>query len=203
MRKKFTLLVIMMIAGWTLAIAQNSTIRGVVRDDQGNTLPGVSVVVKGTSSGIATDNNGNYTITAPPSGTLVFSFIGSVTQEIAINNRTVINVALVTGSNKLNEVVVVGYGTQTRKDLSTAVSTVGAKDIGRQVVTSFENALQGQAPGVQINNPTGQPGSAINVSIRGLSSISLTTGPLYVIDGVPVQPSYDEEVSLVTKGQTL
>ena len=196
MRKKFTLLVIVMIAGWTLAIAQNSTIRGVVRDDQGNTLPGVSVVVRGTSNGIATDNSGNYTISAPPTGTLVFSFIGSVTQEVAINNRTVINVALVTGSNKLNEVVVVGYGTQTRKDLSTAISTVGAKDIGRQVVTSFENALQGQAPGVQINNPTGEPGSAISVSIRGMNSVSLSTGPLYVIDGVPVQPNYDEEVSI-------
>lgn len=196
MRKKFTLLVIMMIAGWTMAFAQTSTIRGVVRDDQGNTLPGVSVVERGTTNGIATDNNGNYSITASPTGTLVFSFIGSVTQEIAVNNRTVINVTLATASKNLNEVVVVGYGTQTKKDLSTAISTVGAKDIGRQVVTSFENALQGQAAGVQVNNPTGEPGSAINVSIRGLNSISLTTGPLYVIDGVPVQPNYDEEIGI-------
>ena len=196
MRKKLTLLIIIMLAGWTFVSAQNSTINGVVKDDQGNTLPGVSVKVKGTKNGIATDNNGHFTISAPSGGALIFSFVGSVTQEVPVDNRTEITVTLAVAAKNLNEVVVVGYGTQTKKELSTAVVTVGARALGRQVVSSFENALQGQAPGVQVNNPTGQPGSAINVSIRGKNSVSLSTSPLYVIDGVPVQPGYDEELSI-------
>lgn len=195
MRKKFTLLVILLFTGW-MAFAQNPTVIGVVKDDHGNSLPGVSVTLKGTAIGVATDSNGKYSINAPADGTLVFSFLGSDNQEQQVKNRTSINVTLTANSKSLNEVVVIGYGTQTRKDLSTSVSTVGSKAIGRQVVASFENALQGQAPGVQVNNPTGEPGSAISVSIRGLNSVSLSTGPLYVIDGVPVQPNYDEELGI-------
>jgi len=196
MKKKITLLVIILLTGWAFVFAQNSTVKGIVKDDQGNAMPGVSVLVKGTPNGIATDENGRYTIAVPSGSTLIFSFVGSITQEQLINNRTEINVVLVASSGNLTDVVVVGYGTQTKKELSTAVTTVGAKALGRQVVSSFENALQGQAPGVQVNNPTGQPGSAINVSIRGKNSVSLSTSPLYVIDGVPILPEYDEELGI-------
>jgi TonB-linked SusC/RagA family outer membrane protein len=173
------------------------TITGKVTSDAGETLPGVSVVIKGTTTGTVTDVNGNYSLNVTtPNTTLVFSFVGFTTQEISLNNRTTLNVTLGTDVHALNEVVVVGYGTQRRQELTTSVTSVNSRAIERQPVAGFDQALQGQAPGIQITAPTGQPGAGINVRIRGNNSISLTNSPLYVIDGVQILPTYDQELGI-------
>jgi TonB-linked SusC/RagA family outer membrane protein len=172
-------------------------ITGKVTDTTGTFLPGVTISVKGKAGVMFTTADGTFAIDVQIGDVLTFSYVGMASKQVVISNSTTsLNVVLNPEASRLNEVVVVGYGTQSKKDLSTAVSTVGAKALGRQVVSSFENALQGQAAGVQVDNPTGQPGSAINISIRGKNSLSLTTSPLYVIDGVPVQPGYDEELGI-------
>lgn len=173
-------------------------ITGKVKDNSGAALPGATVSIKGRAGVILTNADGSFSIEAKPGDLLLVSYIGMETKELLIANPVPasLNIALTASTGRLTEVVVVGYGTQKRQDLSTSVATVGSKAIGRQVVSSFENALQGQAAGVQVTNPTGQPGSAIEISIRGKNSLSLSTSPLYVIDGVPVQPSYDQELGI-------
>ncbi|GAB4054353.1 TonB-dependent receptor [Spirosoma litoris] len=172
-------------------------ITGKVTSDAGEALPGVSVVIKGTSSGTVTDVNGNYSLNVTAANaTLVFSYIGFISQEIPLNNRTTLNVTLGTDVHALNEVVVVGYGTQRRQELTTAVTSVSSRALERQPVAGFDQALQGQAPGIQVTAPTGQPGAGINVRIRGNNSISLTNSPLYVIDGVQILPTYDQELGI-------
>jgi len=173
-------------------------ISGKVTDSNGEPLPGATISIKGKAGVALTGADGGFSIDVQPGDVLNISYIGMEPKQVVIGNPPAANLTIVLNpaTGKLSEVVVVGYGTQTRKDLSTAVATVGAKALGRQVVSSFENALQGQAAGVQVNNPTGQPGSAINISIRGKNSLSLSTSPLYVIDGVPVQPGYDQELGI-------
>ncbi|WBA42308.1 SusC/RagA family TonB-linked outer membrane protein [Hymenobacter canadensis] len=179
----------------------NGPVSGRVVDAKGEALPGVTVVVEGTTLGSATDANGNFTIPNVPAGpqTLVISSIGFTTarQQITVVDGQTTQVAATTlaeNTQALNEVVVVGYGTQTRQELTTAVSSVGARQIERQTVAGFDQALQGQTPGVQVTSPSGAPGAGINVRIRGNSSVSLSNSPLYVIDGVPVLPSYNREL---------
>ncbi len=173
------------------------TVTGIVTDENASALPGVTVSLKGQPRGTVTDAEGRYTISVPDGeAVLVFSFIGYVTEEIAVNNRTVIDVTLLPSIQTLGETVVVGYGTQRRTDLSTSVATVEARDLGRQTVAGFDQALQGQAAGVQVTAPSGAPGAGINIRIRGNNSVSLTNSPLYVIDGVPVLPTYDQELAL-------
>ncbi|WP_184541981.1 TonB-dependent receptor [Mucilaginibacter sp. FT3.2] len=172
-------------------------ITGKVTDTTGAPLPAATITIKGKAGVMVTGIDGTFAIDAQVGDVLVISYIGLTPKQITITaSTTYLSIVLSPETGKLGEVVVVGYGTQNKKDLSTAVATVGSKALGRQVVSSFENALQGQAPGVQVNNPTGQPGSAINISIRGKNSLSLSTSPLYVIDGVPVQPGYDEELGI-------
>ncbi|MCK8495950.1 MULTISPECIES: TonB-dependent receptor [Spirosoma] len=173
------------------------SVSGKVTSDAGEALPGVSVVIKGTTTGTVTDVNGNFTLTVPDNNAvLVFSFVGFVGQEVPVNNRTTLNVTLATDVKSLSEVVVVGYGTQRRQELTTAVTSVNSQSIERQPVAGFDQALQGQAPGIQVTSPTGAPGAGINVRIRGNNSVSLTNSPLYVIDGVPVLPTYDRELGV-------
>ncbi len=160
------------------------TVTGRVTDEQGAGLPGVTVLVKGTTTGTATDADGNFTITAPdPSATLTFSYIGYVTQDVPINNRTSINVTMATDVQALSEVVVIGYGTQERTDLTGSVASVSAADIQRAPVSTVNEAIQGRVPGVTITS-SGTPGQASNINIRGIGSLNAGSGPLYVIDGV-------------------
>lgn len=175
---------------------QDVSVSGRVTTPAGEGLPGVSVVVKGTSIGTSTNADGQYTLSVPENSTLVFSYVGYLAQERAVGSQSVIDVTLAVDQQKLNEVVVVGYGTQTRQELTTAVSSVGAAQLGRQTVAGLDQALQGQTAGVQVTSPSGAPGSGINVQVRGSNSISLTNSPLYVIDGVPVLPTYDQEVGV-------
>lgn len=155
-------------------------------DNEG--LPGVSVVVRGTARGISTDINGNYTLEAAPNETLVFSYIGFATQEILVGDRTTINVRMAQDTRGLNEVVVVGYGEQRRGDLTSAQTTISSEAISRTVNTTIEQAIQGRAAGVYVTQNTGQPGGGVSVNIRGINSINGTNEPLYVIDGVQLQP---------------
>ncbi|MDQ8005196.1 MAG: TonB-dependent receptor [Pedobacter sp.] len=165
-----------------VAYAQNVTVKGVVNDDQNLPIPGVSVVVKGTNNGVQTDANGAYTISAPSNSTLTFSFIGFNNQEVAINNRTLINITLQTATNDLQQVVVVGYGTQQKKDLTGSIASVKGEEIEKMTVTNPMNALQGKVPGLTIST-SGAPGSGGTVRIRGIASTN-NANPLYVVDGV-------------------
>ncbi|MEZ0485201.1 SusC/RagA family TonB-linked outer membrane protein [Fibrella aquatica] len=164
------------------AFAQQLT--GTVTNEAGEVLPGVNVVEKGTSRGAITDKNGKYSLAAGRQATLVFSFIGYTRKEVSVGTQTVINVSLVTDPMALNEVVVVGYGTQKKSSLTGAVSSVSPKDLKALPVISATQALQGRVPGVSVTNNS-SPGSAPVVRIRGVGSVSLNPNPLYVIDGIP------------------
>lgn len=165
------------------------TVTGQVKDDQGQPLPGVSVLLDGTTTGTVTDPNGNYKLTVPDAnagGSISFSFIGFVKQTIAIKGQKVINVKLkIDATNTLNEVEVVsvGYGTQTRGSINGAVSSVGAKDIENKPVTNTFQALQGESPNLIIQQSSLDPGSNVTVNIRGVGTLG-NNDPLVVIDGI-------------------
>jgi TonB-linked SusC/RagA family outer membrane protein len=169
------------------------TISGKVLDEQGEAMPGVSVVLKGTTTGTATDVEGGYSLNLPDgNGTLVFSFIGYITQEIPVNNRSNIDVSLSQDVQSLQEVVVVGYGSQKKQDVIGSVSQVSADRINNRPVTQLSNALTGQMPGVTIIQRSGQPGaSAGEINIRGVGSFGAGTNPLILVDGIPVN-SFNE-----------
>lgn len=166
------------------------TVRGTVKSSGDNlTLPGVTVLVKGTTTGVATDGDGSYSISVPNSNSvLVFSFIGFKPQEVLVGNQSTIDLTLEEDMSSLDEVVVVGYGTMKKRDMSSAQVSVTSEEIGRTINTTVEQALQGRAAGVYVTQNSGAPGGGISVNIRGVSSISGTNEPLYVIDGVQIQP---------------
>ncbi len=164
--------------------AQNS-ITGTVTDNTGSPLPGASIVEKGTTNGTQTDFDGNYNISADGNATLVFSYVGFAAQEIAINGRTSINVSMSEDASQLSEVVVVGYGTQRKADLTGAVGTIGASEIISKPLISPDQVLAGTIAGVNITNRSGDPGAPINVRIRGVGTPGVND-PLWVIDGVPL-----------------
>lgn len=182
MNKLFTLLFFFLIAYG--ASAQERLISGKVTDPSGAGLPGVTIQLKGTTSGTVSDIDGKYKINVS-GGTLVFSYIGFVNQEIEITNQSVIDVLLLEDTRLLNEVVVIGYGAQKKKDLSTAVVVVGEKDIKDRPIVSAAQALQGKAAGVQVTQPSGKPGGGLAVRVRGATSVIASNEPLYVVDGVP------------------
>jgi len=162
-------------------------VSGRVIDETGQSIPGVTVVEKGTSIGTSTDANGDYKLNVSSgSATLVFSFIGYASQEVSVNNQSVINVSLAPDLVTLQEIVVLGYGTLEKKVVTGAVSTVTSKDIASVSVAGFDQAMQGRMAGVQVTQNSGTPGGAISVRIRGVGSISSSTEPLYVIDGIPM-----------------
>ncbi len=184
--KCFLPLVLFLICQINLAQTAKTQISGVVKDASGLSLPGVSVLEKGTNNGTVTDFDGNYSLEVSNNAALSFSFLGFEPQEVKITNQNVINIVLKERTEGLDEVVVIGYGTQRRSDVNSAISSVKAEDIKDLKVASFDQMLQGKAAGVVINNNSGQPGSNVSVKIRGVSSLTGTNEPLYVIDGVPV-----------------
>lgn len=161
-------------------------IAGTVSDDKGLSIPGVNILAEGTKISASTDIDGKYVINIPPNSVLQFSFIGFNTQKIKVAGKTTINVSLKSIAEDLKDVVVIGYGTQNRKDVNSAISSIGAKDIENLKVVSFDQMMQGKAAGVVINSNSGEPGSNVSVRIRGVSSLTGTNEPLYVIDGVPI-----------------
>ncbi|MBO3271372.1 SusC/RagA family TonB-linked outer membrane protein [Hymenobacter defluvii] len=166
--------------------AQVRTITGKVVGSDGSALPGVTVVVKGGGQGTSTDAEGSYSLSIPANAnTLVYSFIGYDSKEVVIGSQSAINVSLATNTTGLDEVVVVGYGTQLRRELTGSVATISGADVAQKPVQSFEQALQGRAAGVNITTPNGVLNAPPVVRIRGVNSISLSSQPLYVIDGIP------------------
>lgn len=166
----------------------DQTISGRVTDGAtGSGLPGVSVVVKGTSRGTTTDGDGNYRVSAPDGPvTLAFSFIGYVTQEVVVGNRSTVNITLANDDKTLSEIVVVGYGTQNRRELTGSITSINTQTIRDQPVTNVVEGLSGRLPGVLIQQNTGAPGNAPSIKVRGLGSISAGNGPLVVVDGQPL-----------------
>ncbi len=167
-----------------LLMLQN-IIRGRITIQNGEPLPGVSVVIKGTTTGTITDVNGNYSLNVQPDDILVFSFIGMRTQEISVENRTTINVVLEEETIGVGEVIVIGYGTREKKDLTGAVSQINAEDIAKQNTLSPQLAMQGKMAGVFISNPGSNPTARPEIRIRGVGTLGFND-PLYVIDGIPL-----------------
>lgn len=162
----------------------NLKVSGKVTDSTGSSLPGVTVVVKGSTNGSITDFDGNYTLNnVPANATLLFSFVGMKSQEIVLDGKTTINVVLVEETIGIGEVVAIGYGVTKKSDLTGSVSTVTSADFEKQPVIRIEDALKGKAAGVQVQKPNGAPGSGMKIRIRGANSINGSNDPLYVIDG--------------------
>ena len=186
MKRIFTIsgLVLLCSLFFTYAYAQNVTLKGKVTDaTTGEALIGVSISVKGTENGTQTDVNGAFSLAVPSNGTLVFSYLGYTNQEVAVNGQNTINVKLLAKSNELQQVVVIGYGTQRKIDNTGSVSSVRGAEISKQPDANPVSALQGKVAGVTITN-NGTPGSAPAISIRGLGTVYGNVSPLYVVDGV-------------------
>jgi TonB-dependent starch-binding outer membrane protein SusC len=167
--------------------AQTRTISGKIKDSEtGEGIPGVNVLVKGTSTGTVSDLNGNYTLSVAEGSVLIFQAVGLATQEMRVGANSVIEVAMVSDTKQLGEVVVIGYGTQLKQDLTGSIAGVKAEDIQNIPVPSFESALQGRAAGVQITSGSGKVGQGINIRVRGSSSVTASNQPLYVVDGILV-----------------
>jgi TonB-linked SusC/RagA family outer membrane protein len=189
----FILLVLLLPA---FAFAQNKTVTGTVTDEKGETLPGVSVTIKGTGTATVTDIAGHYAIKVPDlNGALVFSFIGYVKREEPIKSRVLVNIAMKAEINNLNEVVVVGYGSTKRKDLTGSVAAVNMADFEKAPVKSFDEALGGRIAGVQVSSNDGQPGSVANIVVRGPGSITQDNSPLYVVDGFPLESANNNSIN--------
>ncbi len=171
-------------------------VSGKVTDEKGTGLPGVSVVVKGSTQGTTTDSDGAYRISAPSvNSILVYSFVGYQRKEVVIGNQTAITVELAPDNQTLNEVVIVGYGTQRKQDITSAISVIGIDRIGEVPASNVTRLLQGQAPGVVTKQRSGTPGQQFDIRIRGISSLGAGSDPLYVIDGFPVGTSVGQNLN--------
>jgi TonB-linked SusC/RagA family outer membrane protein len=166
--------------------AQTQAISGRVVGTDGSPVPGATIVERGTSNGVSSGADGNFTLSVQPNASLLISSVGYTTQTIAVGSRRTLEVTLAASATDLSEAVVVGYGTQTKADLTGSVAQLGSKEVGNQPVQSLEQSIQGKAAGVFIETGSGKLGQGIRVRVRGVSSVSGTTQPLYVVDGVPV-----------------
>jgi TonB-linked SusC/RagA family outer membrane protein len=171
----------------SFAFAQQ--VKGKVTGQNGEALVGVSVTIKGVNRGTQSDADGSYKLDVPNNSTLVFSFVGYTANEVAYTGQKEINVSLILDDKLLNEIVVVGYGSQLKKNVTGAVQTISSKEIKDIPVSQIGQKLQGQLAGVQINQTTGKPGQGMNIRIRGQLSVSAGSDPLYVIDGFPITGS--------------
>lgn len=166
------------------ALVRDTEIKGTVKDEKGEPLPGVTIQVKGTSKGVVTNGQGNFLITVQDeNAVLVISSIGFDGQEIALAGRKEISVTLLASASKMNELVVVGYGEQRKSTLTNAITSISSKEFEEQPVNRFDQVLQGRAAGVQVTNSTGAPGGSVRIRIRGSNSINGDNSPLYVVDG--------------------
>ncbi len=183
----FFLMVLLLMFVYSASSAQSaSSYRGTVKDSGGEPLIGVSVVIKGTTNGVITNFDGEYSITAKPGDVLVFSYVGMNSQEVQLTTQLVSDIVLNEEAKGLEEIVVIGYGIQKRKDLTTAVSSVSTEDLDMRPITSAAQAIQGKAAGVQVIQPNGRPGAGMVIRVRGTTSMNASNDPLYVVDGVPM-----------------
>jgi TonB-dependent starch-binding outer membrane protein SusC len=184
------LLMAMLFSGFSLW-AQTISIKGVVMDEFGEEVPGVNVIIQGTQTGTVTDANGSYVIDAPASGSLVFSFIGYKTLTLPIDGKREIDVKLELDMHGLDEVVVIGYGTQQRRDITGSVASVRGDDIQALPVSSINEALTGKLAGVQILTTEGSPDAEVRIRVRGGGSITGNNTPLFIVDGFPMESISD------------
>lgn len=205
--KKFLLLVLVFVTSWGLSIAQERSVSGKVTDGQsGEAIPGANVVIKGTSTGTITDFNGQYKISAPDGATLVFSYVGYVTSEIAVGSQSVIDVSLALDVTALEEIVVVGYGSQSKKEITSAAVALDSKDFNLGAINDPSQLLQGKVPGLSIYNKGGNPNARSTIRLRGISTVGANTEPLVVVDGVigasldNVDPNDIESVNVLKDG---
>jgi len=181
------LLLLVMVSSFTMTQAQEKAVTGTVTDaNDGMGIPGVSVIVKGTTTGTSTDIDGRFSISADASSTLVFSFIGYLSQEILVGDQTNLNIVLGTNTENLSEVVVIGYGQVKKEDATGSVIAIKSDDFNKGAISSPQELLTGKMPGVTITSGGGAPGSGSTIRIRGGSSLSASNDPLIIIDGVPV-----------------
>jgi TonB-dependent SusC/RagA subfamily outer membrane receptor len=186
--------------------AQQRNISGRVTGDKGEALPGVTILVKGTTTGTATDGNGDFSFSVPAgSGTLVVSFIGYLTQEVSINNRSTVNISLAADAKNLEEVVVVGYGTQKREQVTSAVASVKSEDFIKGSVNDAAQLIQGKVAGLSVVRPDADPTGTSQINLRGIATLKTSTAPLVLIDGVPgtlttVAPEDIESVDILKDG---
>ncbi|MDQ3550225.1 MAG: SusC/RagA family TonB-linked outer membrane protein, partial [Bacteroidota bacterium] len=171
------------------AFSQTRTISGTVTDQSGIGLQGVTVAIRGTNNAVVTDQNGNFSINAAGNAVLVFSSVGYGSMEVPVQGREVVNTTLSTQDAALSEVVVIGYGTARRRDITGAVASVSAKDFNKGIQVAADQLIQGKVAGVQVINNSGAPGGGTTVRIRGASSIRAGNQPLFVVDGVPLDNS--------------
>ncbi|MEQ1586516.1 MAG: TonB-dependent receptor [Cyclobacteriaceae bacterium] len=180
--KIFSVLMLITSVAW----AQDRTVSGrVTSADDGSGLPGVNVLLRGTETGSITDVDGNYRLSIPASGgTLIFSFVGFVTQEVAVGSRAVIDVQMASDVTQLSEVVVTGYGVQEKRTLTGSIASVKGDVLQNVPIQSVDRGIQGRLAGVQVSSSSGQPGGALNVRVRGIGSINASNDPLWIVDGV-------------------
>ena len=168
------------------AFSQVKTVTGLVTDEAGVPMPGVNVLIKNTTNGTSTDFDGKYAINdVKENSVLVFSYLGFATQEIPFIGKNVMNITLMEDASKLDEVVLIGYGTSKRKDLTGAIASVSAEELKDQPFSSVDQALTGKAAGVTVSQNSGAPGGGVSIKIRGITSL-YGNEPLYVIDGTPI-----------------
>jgi len=183
--KKMRIIVFFILFFPLIAWGQGTTVSGKVVSSDKQALPGVTIVLKGTSTGTTSDIDGNFVLSGIPNdAVLIFSFVGMRTQEIAVGNREIIDVVMEEEAIGLGEVVAIGYGTTKKSDLTGSVSSVSGKHFKDQPVKRIEDILQGRAPGVEVTNLSGMPGASVKVRVRGTTSINKSSEPLYIVDGI-------------------
>ncbi len=203
MQKKSILLFACLCINFLWAAAQNKPITGIVRDPKGEPLVGVTVKVKASQTTVSTDSNGRFTLNIPPDNTLIFSYVGFETKEQVLNGQTQLTVILAETGQALNQVVVIGYGTQRRGNITGAVSLIGKKELDERPNTQIGNLIEGKTAGVQVVSPSGSPSATLSIKVRGTNSINAGSSPLYVIDGVPtldtrsINPADIESISVL------
>ena len=167
------------------SIAQNIMVKGIVKDNFGEPVIGANVTEKGTTNGMITDLDGNFSLTVQKNATLVISYIGYVTQEIAIKGNTNLNITLKEDSKALEEVVVIGYGTARKSDVTGSIASVGGDKLQEMPSTNITYALQNRVAGVDMTQTSSQPGATMQIRIRGTRSLTASNDPLVVLDGIP------------------
>ena len=174
-------------SGPAMAQGGTVTVTGTVTDESGQPLPALTVIIDGTTTGVTTDMDGNYSIEVPADGTLVFSYLGYQTQNVQVNGRTRIDLQLLPDTELLADAVVIGYGTTTKRDMTGSISAVNSDDFNEGLISSPEQLINGKVSGVQITSSGGSPTSGSTIRIRGGASLNASNDPLIVLDGVPLE----------------
>ena len=182
--KRRLVLFFILFCSWTGIVMAQTQVRGIVVDEAGEPVIGATILIKGTYQGTVTDANGNFILTAPAGGTLLISYVGFITEEVPVSSN--VQITLISDTEQLDEVVVVGYGTQRKRDVTSSISQIKGDDLATKASPSFMQQMAGRASGVQVISPSGDVTQPPRVVIRGVGTISSSNAPLYVINGVPV-----------------